>query len=67
MQGFLKSLLDVGDNLERAYGAVPPEALQGKDQDGSPIAPEKVVTMLNGIVNGLQLTNKIFDQVCTPS
>jgi molecular chaperone GrpE (heat shock protein) len=28
VQRFLKSMLDVGDNLERAYTAVPEEALQ---------------------------------------
>lgn len=63
MQGFVKSLLDVGDNLERANGAVPPEALEGKDSDGSSLSTEKAISLLNGISNGLQLTEKIYFQV----
>lgn len=65
MQGFLKSLLDVGDNLERAYGAVPPEALQGKDKDGGSLSTEKALSLLGGLVDGLKMTEKIFDQVPT--
>ena len=55
-------MLDVGDNLERAYGAVPPAALQGKDEAGQDLNPQQLVSLLNGIVNGIRLTENIFDQ-----
>lgn len=56
-------MLDVGDNLERAYTAVPEEALKGHDKAGKPISSQGAVTLLNGLVNGVKLTEKIFDQV----
>lgn len=56
-------MLDVGDNLERAYSTVPQQALKGLDEDGKPLTPEGAVKLLNGLVNGVKLTEKIFDQV----
>ena len=63
VQGFVKSLLDVGDNLERAASAVPEGALSGKGKDGKDLDPDHLVTLLTGLVNGVKLTEKIFDQV----
>lgn len=66
VQKFLKSLLDVGDNLERAYSAIPAEALQGKDSKGNRLTAEATVSLLNSLINGVKLTEKIFDQVSIP-
>lgn len=53
LQSFAKSLLDVADNLERAAGAVPAEALQG----GKLPAPE-LEKHLRTLLEGVQLTDK---------
>ena len=53
LQGFAKSLLDVADNLERAAGAVPAEALQ---QDGKLPAPE-LAKHLRTLLQGVQMTD----------
>jgi molecular chaperone GrpE (heat shock protein) len=54
LQGFAKSLLDVADNLERAAGAVPTEALQ---QDSKLPAPE-IAKHLRTLLQGVQMTDK---------
>ena len=56
-------MLDVGDNLERAFEAVPQEALKGIGKDGQPLTAESAIVLLNGLVNGVRLTDKIFEQV----
>jgi molecular chaperone GrpE len=53
LQGFAKSLLDVADNLERAAGAVPAEALQ---QDSKLPAPE-LAKHLRTLLQGVQMTD----------
>jgi molecular chaperone GrpE len=53
VQGFAKSLLDVADNLERAAGAVPAEALQ---QDSKLPAPE-LAKHLRTLLQGVQMTD----------
>ena len=63
LQKFLKSMLDVGDNLERAYAAVPQEALQGKDKQGNKLSSDAAVQLLVSLTNGVKLTEKIFDSV----
>lgn len=56
-------MLDVGDNLERAYSAVPQEALQGKDKQGNKLSADAAVQLLISLTNGVKLTEKIFDSV----
>ena len=56
-------MLDVGDNLERAYSAVPVEALEGKDKDGKKLTADAAVSLLLSLTNGVKLTEKIFDGV----
>ena len=56
-------MLDVGDNLERAHETIPPEALKGLGKDGQPLAAESAAKLLNGLVNGVKLTERIFEQV----
>lgn len=57
-------MLDVGDNLERAYSAVPPEALQGNDKEGNKLSADAAVSLLVSLTDGVKLTEKIFDRVC---
>lgn len=54
VQGFAKSLLDVADNLERAAGAVPTDAVTLD----SNLSVEEVVKHLRTLLEGVQLTNK---------
>mmetsp|Transcript_8481 Transcript_8481/g.25465 ORF Transcript_8481/g.25465 Transcript_8481/m.25465 type:complete len:287 (+) Transcript_8481:132-992(+) len=54
VQGFAKSLLDVADNLERAAGAVPAEAVAQDTQ----LSVHEVVKHLRTLLEGVQLTDK---------
>lgn len=56
-------MLDVGDNLERAYSAVPQEALEGRDKQGNSISADAAVALLVSLTDGVKLTEKIFDHV----
>ena len=58
-------MLDVGDNLERAYSAIPSEALQGRDNQGENLKAEAAIALLNSLTDGVKLTEKIFDRVST--
>lgn len=62
MQGFVKSMLEVADNLERAVGAVPPYALDPAPE--KPVSPEEALRLLHSLVEGVQMTDKILQQVC---
>lgn len=57
LQGFVKALLDVVDNLERATGAVPADALA----DGTDA--EKLRASLKGLLEGVQATESIMLKV----
>ncbi|KXZ53058.1 hypothetical protein GPECTOR_8g52 [Gonium pectorale] len=59
IQGFVKALLDVPDNLERAASVVPPEAL--KEDGGLP--PEKLRNLLSGLLEGVRATESILMKV----
>ncbi|KAG2498526.1 hypothetical protein HYH03_003776 [Edaphochlamys debaryana] len=59
IQGFVKAILDVPDNLERAAGVVPPEALK---EDGT-LPPEKLRSLLTGLVEGVRATENILMKV----
>lgn len=61
-QGFVKSLLDVADNMGRALEAVPGAALAA---DGG-IDKEQAVKLLKGLHEGVQATEKILLQVQRP-
>ena len=53
VQGLVKSLLDVSDNLDRALGAVPPEMLRpGLAEEDAARAPE----LLRSLHEGVQMT-----------
>ena len=59
----MKNLLDVADNLERAADAVGPEALQGQGKDGEPLNAEQLSKLLQSLMEGVQLTQRVLDQV----
>ena len=63
LQGFVKSLLDVADNLERAAGSVTDQSLQGLSSDGRPLTSEQSSKLLNGLLEGVHLTDRILVQV----
>jgi molecular chaperone GrpE len=56
VQGFVKSLLDVADNLERAAGLEQP----GNGQQAS---AEQATKQYRSLMEGVKLTQKILDQV----
>lgn len=58
----MKSLLDVADNLERAAGSVTDESLQGLASDGKPLTAEQCNKLLNGLLEGVHLTDRILVQ-----
>ena len=62
LQGFVKSLLDVADNLERAAGSVTDESLKGLGSDGEPLTAEQSSKLLNGLLEGVHLTDRILVQ-----
>ncbi len=59
LQGFVKSILDVADNLERAAAAVPPNALS--EEPGAP-APDaaQLRALLKGLLEGVSATERIL-------
>lgn len=59
MQGFAKGLLDVADNLQRAADSVPPEVLA----EGAEVDKERALQLLKGLLEGVQITNKVLLQV----
>lgn len=54
-QGFVKSMLDVGDNLERAAGAVKLEEVEAADA-------ERLRALLKGLLEGVHATERILMQ-----
>lgn len=59
LQGFVKQMLDVADNLERAAGAVPEAALGA----GQEIDPAEVQKQLRTLLEGVKLTQQVLNQV----
>ena len=59
----MKNLLDVADNLERAADAVGLEAMQGRGKDGEPLNAEQLSKLLQSLMEGVQLTQRVLDQV----
>jgi len=57
VQGFVKDLLDVADNLERAADAVPSAALTGSD-----VSPSDIQKQLRILLEGVQMTQKVLNQ-----
>lgn len=62
IQGFVKSLLDVADNLERAAGSVTEESLQGLASDGKKLTVTQSQKLLKGLLDGVTLTDRILIQ-----
>ena len=58
MQGFAKGLLDVADNLERAFEVAGDDAKRVES-----LEPEKAKSLLRSLLDGLQMTDKILIQV----
>lgn len=58
----MKSLLDVADNLERAAGSVTDESLQGLSSDRKPLTAQQCNKLLNGLLEGVHLTDRILVQ-----
>ena len=63
VQGFVKSLLDVADNLERAAGSVTDQSLQGLNADGKALTAKQSSKLLKGLMEGVHLTDRILVQV----
>jgi molecular chaperone GrpE len=59
-QGFVKDLLDVPDNLERAAASVPETALSA---EGGEMDVEKLRVLLRGLLEGVRATERIMLQV----
>ncbi|DBA93153.1 hypothetical protein WJX79_000436 [Trebouxia sp. C0005] len=62
IQGFVKSLLDVADNLERAAGSVTDQSLQGLNSDGKALTAQQSSKLLKGLLEGVHLTDRILVQ-----
>ena len=62
----MKSLLDVADNLERAAGSITDQSLQGLGCDGKPLSAEQSSKLLNGLLEGVHLTDRLLVQVLSP-
>lgn len=58
----MKSLLDVADNLERAAGSVTDQSLQGLSGDGKALTKQQSSKLLNGLLEGVHLTDRILVQ-----
>mmetsp|Transcript_9428 Transcript_9428/g.16194 ORF Transcript_9428/g.16194 Transcript_9428/m.16194 type:complete len:260 (+) Transcript_9428:134-913(+) len=57
IQGFVKELLDVADNLRRAVDAVP------SDEDQTSVDADKALSLLNSLKDGVVLTERQLLQV----
>ncbi len=60
-QGFVKQMLDVADNLERAAGAVPSAALGG----GQEVDAAEVQKQLRTLLEGVKMTQQVLNQVAS--
>jgi len=56
MQGIVKQVLEVADNLERAAGAVPEVALSSEDA-------AELRKQLGMLLEGVQMTQKVLNHV----
>jgi len=61
-QGFVKDLVEVADNLQRAAETVPGAVLEGKDADGQPLSPERALALLQSLLQGVHLTERQLQQ-----
>lgn len=61
-QGFVKDLAEVADNLQRAAATVPGSVLEGKDADGQPLSPERALALLQSLLQGVHLTDRVLQQ-----
>ena len=59
IQGFVKQMLDVADNLERAAGAVPGTALDS----GEAVDVAELQKQLRTLLEGVQMTQQVLNQV----
>ena len=59
MQGFVKQMLDVADNLERAASAVPSTALA----NGESLDVAELQKQLRTLQEGVQMTQQVLNQV----
>jgi molecular chaperone GrpE len=57
IQSFVKSLLEVADNMERAVAAVPKEVLAG---DVSGLDKDKLAAVLKNVIVGVQMTESVL-------
>ena len=58
-QGFVKQMLDVADNLERAASAVPGAALE----NGEAVDTAELQKQLRTLLEGVQMTQQVLNQV----
>lgn len=61
VQGFVKQLLDVADNMGRALEVVPPR------QEAEQLDVERAVKLLTGLQEGVQATESILLSVSAPA
>ena len=62
LQGFAKDMLEVADNLERAFEVAGEDAQRVQE-----LEPERARTLLGSLLNGLQMTDRILLQVGRPA
>ena len=61
LQGFAKGMLEVADNLERAFEVAGEDAKRVQELDA-----ERAKSLLSSLLDGLGITDKILLQACTP-
>ena len=52
----------MADNLQRAAATVPGSVLEGKDADGQPLSPERALALLQSLLQGVHLTDRVLQQ-----
>jgi molecular chaperone GrpE (heat shock protein) len=63
VQGFVKDLLDVADNLDRAYSTIQEEVTSGLDAKGREIDRERALSLLRSLLEGVKMTDNILLKV----
>lgn len=63
LQGFVKDLLDVADNLDRAYSTIQEEVTSGVDAKGQEIDRDRALSLLRSLLEGVKMTDNILLKV----
>lgn len=66
-QGFVREVLDIADILARARGVVPPALVAERAVEDDGVSKEALVTNLRGLLEGVQATEAMLQQVGHPA